>query len=53
MKKNYIAPNTKLTNVNLQPMLTASDPTNSGLVDHGENTPESRNRGLWDDDDDF
>ena len=53
MKKNYIAPSVELIDVKLLSMLADSDPTHSGQVDHGENTPGSRHRGsVWGDEED-
>lgn len=63
MKKNYIAPSVDITNVVMHQMIAASkDATIEGLDGFGGyggdgtgNTPSSRRRGLWDDDeeDDF
>ena len=61
MKKNYIAPNVEVANVELQQMVAASNGVYSdnglgwgGFDKDGEKEPNSRYRNsLWDDDDDY
>ena len=54
MKKYYVAPNMKVMNVKLQSLLTVVSGEGLGWGGEGSGkSAESRNRGLWDDEDDF